>query len=71
MDYGEGYKNSFTWDQRERMRHVIEHGLWLPTPNNGFKGGRLGVSEAGKVTKPKTVPFGMKIVFCPEHQKFE
>ncbi|MFN3783647.1 MAG: M43 family zinc metalloprotease [Spirosomataceae bacterium] len=35
MDYFINYENSFTFDQRTRVRHVISYGLWLPTPFNG------------------------------------
>lgn len=35
MDYSINYENSFTFDQRTRVRHVLAHGLWLPTPFNG------------------------------------
>lgn len=33
MDYGNG-RRIFTYDQAERIRRVIEHGLFIPTPRN-------------------------------------
>lgn len=34
MDHSPHHENSFTYDQRTRVRHVIDHGIWLPTPVN-------------------------------------
>ncbi|MFN3588545.1 MAG: M43 family zinc metalloprotease [Spirosomataceae bacterium] len=40
MDYFINYENSFTFDQRTRVRHVLSYGLWLPTPFNGVNARR-------------------------------
>ncbi len=40
MDYDYSYENSFTPDQRLRVRHVVSYGLWLPTPYNGYRNAR-------------------------------
>jgi hypothetical protein len=50
MDYYYSHDNSFTIDQRKRVRHTINYGLWLPTPFNGFQNGR--VIREGYVKKP-------------------
>ena len=36
MDYL-GTKNTFTYDQRERIRHVLEYGLWIKDLKNSLK----------------------------------
>lgn len=36
MDYN-GSRTTFTYDQRERVRHTIEHGLWFPELVNSKK----------------------------------
>lgn len=36
MDY-KGYRNSFTFDQRERMRRVLEYNPFLPTSKNNSR----------------------------------
>ena len=34
MDYYLGYENSLTRNQRERIQHTLNYGLWLPSPAN-------------------------------------
>lgn len=29
MDYGPGAYTTYTYDQRERIQHVLKHGLWV------------------------------------------
>jgi zinc-dependent metalloproteinase lipoprotein len=41
MDYYYSHDNSFTIDQRKRVRHTIDYGLSLPTQFNGFQNGRM------------------------------
>ena len=50
MDYYYTHENSFTHHQRNRVRHVINYGLWLPTPVNGFFNGRK--AQIGYMKKP-------------------
>ncbi|TDE17098.1 M43 family zinc metalloprotease [Dyadobacter psychrotolerans] len=50
MDYFYSHDNSFTFDQRSRVRHVINYALWLPTPFNGFNNGRK--TSNGYMKKP-------------------
>ncbi|MFN4144994.1 MAG: M43 family zinc metalloprotease [Runella sp.] len=55
MDYDRSFENSFTRDQRLRVRHVISHGLWLPTPFNGAPNRRVAAN--GYVPKPDDYRF--------------
>lgn len=64
MNYIE-FPVSFTYNQRQLMRDVIENGLWLPTPKNrGIGGGRLAAS-GNLVTDP--APVKPVIVYCQIH----
>lgn len=45
MDY-KGFSNSFTFDQRERMRRVLDYNPFLPTARNGA---RLGPFVKGRI----------------------
>lgn len=49
MDYYISYANSFTRLQRDRMRHTLNYGLWIPTPFNAAA--RLS-AEDGYMEKP-------------------
>lgn len=61
MDYYYSYNNSFTREQAKRARHVINYGLWLPTPANGFINGRLnGAAEV--VERPANLTYYPPIV---------
>lgn len=40
MDYYFTENNSFTTEQLKRVRHTINYGLWLPSPNNILRSGR-------------------------------
>nr|WP_295932056.1 M43 family zinc metalloprotease [uncultured Dyadobacter sp.] len=55
MDYHIGYENSFTVDQRSRVRHAIDFCLWLPTPFNNFQNGRI--IQNGKIEKPEAYQY--------------
>lgn len=63
MDYA-GAFNSFTVDQSTRARHVINHGLWLPTSFNGrsLGGGRKSAAP-GYVQRPAVIA-NVKPVAC-------
>ena len=55
MDYL-GEFNSFTLDQLTRARHVINYGLWLPTPFNGRSpGGGRRSAAPGYVQRPAVI----------------
>ncbi len=62
MDYYYGNRNSFTVDQRNRVRHTINYGLWLPTPFNGAESKRSG--PLSLVPRPANLKFILPIV-CP------
>lgn len=65
MDYDYSYENSFTRDQRLRVRHVISYGWWLPTPFNGAPNGRL---TSPYVQKPDDYQYTPPVV-CFGHLK--
>ncbi|MEI7581225.1 M43 family zinc metalloprotease [Runella sp.] len=67
MDYDYSYENSFTRDQRLRVRHVISHGWWLPTPFNGAPNGRL---TSPYVQKPDDYQYTPPVV-CFGHLKIK
>ncbi|GAB3048406.1 M43 family zinc metalloprotease [Spirosoma pulveris] len=64
MDYYYSYDNSFTLDQASRVRHVINYGLWLPTPFNGRsnRGGRQAAGP-GYVQRPAVLA-NVKPIAC-------
>jgi hypothetical protein len=64
MDYGNSFFNSFTIDQSIRARHVLNYGLWLPTPFNGRvqKNGRIS-GVPGYISRP-TVVSDLRPVLC-------
>lgn len=65
MDYGNSYFNSFTLDQSVRARHVLNYGLWLPTPFNGRvqKNGRIS-GTPGYISRPAVLS-KVRPVACP------
>lgn len=44
MDYSISYFNAFTADQAERMRYILEHGVFIPGPKNRQTNTRTRVS---------------------------
>ncbi|GAB2775319.1 hypothetical protein GCM10027275_18020 [Rhabdobacter roseus] len=55
MDYFHTYENSFTRDQRRRMRHTLDKAYWLPTRfnNPNAPNGRAGLRVPnGYIQKP-------------------
>ncbi|MCC5613004.1 hypothetical protein LC612_41570 [Nostoc sp. CHAB 5834] len=62
MDY-KGYRNSFTLDQFARAQHVINYGLWLPTPFNGRAPGGRKSATPGYVHRPAVIA-NLKPVAC-------
>jgi hypothetical protein len=48
MDYYLSYANSFTGNQRDRIRHTITYGVWLPIASSRSREG----AEHGYVKKP-------------------
>ena len=51
MDYYLGYENSLTRNQRDRIQHILNYGLWLPSPANNDSRTRQN-AEADYVKKP-------------------
>lgn len=51
MDYYLGYENSITRNQRDRIQHTLNYGLWLPSPANNDARARQNV-EDDYVKKP-------------------
>lgn len=48
MDYWPNEYNTFTYDQRERVRKTLDQCPFLPTPRNGFTGGRQRVPVSNR-----------------------
>ncbi len=51
MDYYLGYENSLTRNQRDRIQHTLNYGLWIPTPTNNDARARQN-AEADYVKRP-------------------
>jgi hypothetical protein len=66
MDYDHSYENSFTVEQRLRVRHVVRYGLWLPTPYNGIRPARNS-AESGYVKKPIDAVEVPPVICSPTH----
>ncbi|WP_128547543.1 M43 family zinc metalloprotease [Larkinella soli] len=65
MDYYYGYENSFTLDQASRVRHILNYGLWLPTPANGRSNSHGRITGAPGFVKRPPVLRPVDWVACP------
>lgn len=62
MDYFYTENNSFTTEQLKRVRHTINYGLWLPSPNNGLRSGRKN-GRSALVERPSDLKY-IEPVIC-------
>ena len=65
MDYYLGYENSFTRDQRDRIQHTLNYGLWLPSPTNNDPRARRGI-EADYIKMPDDYVFIPPVICAKE-----
>ncbi|MPR34996.1 M43 family zinc metalloprotease [Salmonirosea aquatica] len=64
MDYYLGYENSFTRNQRDRIQHTLNYGLWLPSPNNESRTRQN--AEDNYVKKPDDYQFVPPVICAKE-----
>ncbi len=65
MDYYLSYENSFTRQQRERVRHTLTYGQWLPQPAN--ERGRQAAEE-GYMKKPDDYRYVPPVICAVEKE---
>jgi hypothetical protein len=65
MDYYLSYENTFTRQQRERIRHTITYGQWVPQPAGA--GSRQG-AEDGYIKKPDDYRFVPPVICAMEKE---
>lgn len=65
MDYYLGYENSFTRDQRDRIQHTLNYGLWLPSPANNDPRARQG-TEVDYIKRPDDYVFVPPVICAKE-----